>query len=196
MTGPVFPLVGGSAATDLLNTVSWRLDPGQRTDRLAAYADVLAWSRQAGLLHAVEHAALSRQAESTPMPAERELRRFRAHRETAYAALVEGDAAAVERIVARHRTTLARSGLRLTGDHWRWTEPELALTSPRDRATRAVVELLTSPDLAALARCGDAACGWVFLDTSPRRNRRWCIAADCGNRNRARAFYARAKAAR
>jgi predicted RNA-binding Zn ribbon-like protein len=31
----------------------------------------------------------------------------------------------------------------------------------------------------------------VYLDTSPRRNRRWCSAADCGNRNRARRYYAR-----
>ena len=57
-----------------------------------------------------------------------------------------------------------------------------------------MVGLLTSPEVAALHQCEDAACGWVYLDTSPRRNRRWCVAADCGNRNRARRFYARQKA--
>ena len=37
----------------------------------------------------------------------------------------------------------------------------------------------------------DDACGWVYLDTSPRHNRRWCSAAGCGNRNRARRFNQR-----
>ncbi|MBF4571483.1 CGNR zinc finger domain-containing protein [Herbiconiux sp. VKM Ac-1786] len=30
---------------------------------------------------------------------------------------------------------------------------------------------------------------------SPRRNRRWCVAADCGNRNRVRRHTERARAA-
>ncbi|MEU8433825.1 CGNR zinc finger domain-containing protein [Streptomyces sp. NPDC029216] len=42
-------------------------------------------------------------------------------------------------------------------------------------------------DLDRLHQCEDAKCGWVCLDTSPRRNRRWCDTKDCGDRNRARA---------
>ena len=68
------------------------------------------------------------------------------------------------------------------------------MTTPRDRAVRQVIDLLTSPELALLHQCEDRACGWVYLDTSPRHNRRWCVAADCGNRNRARRFYARQQA--
>jgi predicted RNA-binding Zn ribbon-like protein len=34
----------------------------------------------------------------------------------------------------------------------------------------------------------------VYLDTSPRHNRRWCSADDCGNRHRARRYYARHRA--
>ena len=115
-------------------------------------------------------------------------------RETAYAALVEHEAGAVAELVTEHREALTRAGLQPVGDRWAWTEAALALTIPRDRAVRAVIDLLTSPELAALHQCEDAACGWVYLDTSPQRNRRWCVAADCGNRNRARRFYARHKA--
>ena len=96
-------------------------------------------------------------------------------------------------MVAQHRAALDRAVLRPAGDRWAWAEPELSLTTPRDRAVRAVVDLLTSPELVTLHQCEDAACGWVYLDSSPRRNRRWCVAADCGNRNRARRFYARQK---
>ena len=42
--------------------------------------------------------------------------------------------------------------------------------------------------------CGDDSCGWVYLDTSPRRNRIWCTAAGCGNRNRVKRHHARTRA--
>ncbi len=191
---PTFDFIGGHLALDLLNTVEWRLDPRQRTDGLTAYPHVLAWAEQCALITEGEGTALDRLARSAPRQADQELEAFRSLRETAYAALVDRDPAAVDQLVTAHREVLERSRLAYTDDHWRWTEAELALTTPRDRTTRAVVDLLTSPDVAALHQCEDAACGWVYLDTSPRRNRRWCIAADCGNRNRARAFYARQKA--
>ena len=67
----------------------------------------------------------------------------------------------------------------------------ITLATPHDRIIRHVITLLTSPDLGQLHQCEDAACGWVYLDTFPRHNRRWCSAADCGNRNRARRYYTR-----
>lgn len=189
-----FDLIAGHVALDVLNTVEWRLDQDQRTDDLQAYADLLAWAAQADLVSESERQELARSAEAEPERAEKEVDAFRSLRETAYAALVERDADAVDELGRQHRNALDRARLTRTGDQWRWSEPELALTTPRDRVARAVVDLLTGPDLGALHQCEDAACGWVYLDTSPRRNRRWCVAADCGNRNRARAFYARKKA--
>ncbi len=191
-----FEFIAGHVALDLLNTVEWRLDPRERIEDLTTYDGVLVWAAQAGVLIESEEKTLARLAHAEPQRAEDELLAFQGLRETAYAALVERDAAAVEELVAEHRAVLDRSRLAYAEDHWQWTEAELTLTTPRDRVTRAVVDLLTSPEVAALHQCEDAACGWVYLDTSPRRNRRWCIAADCGNRNRARRFYARKKAAR
>ena len=189
-----FEFIAGHVALDLLNTVEWRLDPTELTEDLTSYAGVLTWAEQAQVVNGPESKALARLARSEPQRAEHELAAFRDLRETAYAAVVEQDANAVDRLVAAHRVVLDRSRLAYTEDHWHWTDAELALTTPRDRVTRSVVGLLTSPEVAALHQCEDAACGWVYLDTSPRRNRRWCVAADCGNRNRARRFYARQKA--
>ena len=189
-----FEFIAGHVALDLLNTVEWRLDPKERTEDLIDYDGVLAWAAQGGVVTRSEQLALARQARAEPQRAANELTAFRALRETAYAALVERNATAVDQLAAAHREVLDRSRLAYTEDHWNWTEAELALTTPRDRATRSVLGLLTSPEVAALHQCEDAACGWVYLDTSPRRNRRWCVAADCGNRNRARRFYARQKA--
>jgi predicted RNA-binding Zn ribbon-like protein len=189
-----FEFIAGHVALDLLNTVEWRLDPEGRIEDLADYNRVLDWSTQAGVVTGPERKVLARLARAEPKRAGDELVAFQGLRETAYAALVEHDPTAVEKLAAEHREVLDRSRLAYTEDHWHWTEAEVALTTPRDRATRSVLGLLTSPEVAALHQCEDAACGWVYLDTSPRRNRRWCIAADCGNRNRARRFYARQKA--
>jgi predicted RNA-binding Zn ribbon-like protein len=41
--------------------------------------------------------------------------------------------------------------------------------------------------------CGAGDCGWVFLDTSRNNSRRWCVMEDCGNREKARRYYARSK---
>ena len=191
-----FSRIGGHVALDLLNTVEWRLDTEQTIEDLTSYGQVLEWSRQAELIDQREHSALCRLATERPQQADAELAAFQHLRETAYAALLEHEAGAVEEVVAQHREALTRAWLQPAGDRWAWTEPALALTIPRDRAVRAVIDLLTSPELAALHQCEDAACGWVYLDTSPRRNRRWCVAADCGNRNRARRYYARHKAKR
>ena len=53
--------------------------------------------------------------------------------------------------------------------------------------------LLTSANLQRLGRCDDEHCGWVFLDHSRNRSRRWCAMEDCGNRAKARRHYARLK---
>src|SRR5205809_624358 len=42
-------LVGGHVALDLVNTVSWRLDPGRTVDRIPDYAALLDWAARTGL---------------------------------------------------------------------------------------------------------------------------------------------------
>jgi predicted RNA-binding Zn ribbon-like protein len=42
-----------------------------------------------------------------------------------------------------------------------------------------------------IKQCHDHSCGWLFLDRSHRHDRKWCSAADCDNRARARAHYHR-----
>jgi predicted RNA-binding Zn ribbon-like protein len=50
-------------------------------------------------------------------------------------------------------------------------------------------ELLVSPLAGCVAACPGVGCGWLFAD--PRRRRRWCSMAVCGNRAKARRFAAR-----
>ena len=59
-----------------------------------------------------------------------------------------------------------------------WTCPSLAVAA-------AAEDLLTSPLGTCVAACPGVGCGWLFAD--PRRRRRWCSMAVCGNRAKARA---------
>jgi predicted RNA-binding Zn ribbon-like protein len=58
---------------------------------------------------------------------------------------------------------------------------------------RSAADLLVSDELKRVKKCGDPACGWLFLDTSRNNSRRWCDMSDCGNRAKACRFYKKSK---
>jgi predicted RNA-binding Zn ribbon-like protein len=59
---------------------------------------------------------------------------------------------------------------------------------------RSVSELLTSPHLDRVRKCADdRGCGYLFLDKSKNRSRRWCSMGSCGNRAKAQRHYERTK---
>lgn len=186
----------GSAVLDVLNTVDWRLDPARAIEQLVDFEAVLAWCREAGLLDAEEVAVLAEEARRSPRRADAAAQRFRELREDAFAALVNRDADAIERLARRYQEAYAAARLVPADEGWMWRDRDITLTTPAHRVVRALVELMRSDRIALLHQCEDDVCGWIYLDTSPRRNRRWCAAADCGDRNRARAYYRRQKQAR
>ena len=63
-----------------------------------------------------------------------------------------------------------------------WSGPDTAL---HVIATSAA-DFLTSPRAGTVGACPGEGCGWLFTD--PRRRRRWCSMAVCGNRAKARRF--------
>ncbi len=188
-----FSHISGSPVLDVINTIHWRLDPALRHDDLASYADVLAWCAEAGLVTGAETRALRRLARVHPERAAAELDEVTEARETAYAALFEDSSDALAALAERYREAVRSARLARHGATYALVDAEVDLATPRHRLVRGLVDLLTREDLDRLHQCEDRACGWVYLDTSPRRNRRWCASSDCGDRNRARAYYARNK---
>jgi predicted RNA-binding Zn ribbon-like protein len=57
----------------------------------------------------------------------------------------------------------------------------------------SAIALALSPRFAKIKVC--PACGWLFLDRTRSGNKRWCITALCGNRNKSRRYYARKRRA-
>ncbi|MFG6502532.1 CGNR zinc finger domain-containing protein [Microbacterium sp. P05] len=215
MNSPVVPqlysAIAGHPALDFVNTVGWRLSPSRWEDRVESFDDVVSWVRQFELVDEQMAARLGRLAEAHPALAVRELERVRALREGLYvAAYPRADAShssgssrktavsgvGAELVAAEYSEAVAAGHLHDesetpgTGWHWQF-DADLAL--PRRRIALMAVDLLTGVTADALGQCADDQCGWVFIDTSPRHNRRWCVAADCGNRNRVRRYNERAR---
>jgi predicted RNA-binding Zn ribbon-like protein len=188
-----FSQLSGHPILDLMNTVDWRLDPGRSLERLQTMDDVLDWCLLTGLVDQDEHAVLRDVAAGHPRIARREHSAVLAWRELAYDAVVTRSRAAMQAVVEAYREVVARAVLRPAGpsEAWTWQDTRVDLTTVRDRLVRATIDLVTRPDVPLIHQCEDDACGWVFLDTSPRHNRRWCSASGCGNRNRARRFNQR-----
>ncbi|MEJ8283906.1 CGNR zinc finger domain-containing protein [Curtobacterium citreum] len=182
-TTTTFPEVGGHAGFDLVDTVHWRLDDRRAIDTLSSYDDVVRWCNQTGVVPNGD-GGLQAMASGAPEAAAREHAAVIALREAIYEAVFESSPSAVELIAHEYVDALTRSVLAHddTGLSWSWRVPS-DLTGPRAAIAVLAHELLTS-DLRAARQCGDDACGWVYLDTSPRHNRIWCTAAGCGNRNR------------
>jgi predicted RNA-binding Zn ribbon-like protein len=190
---PEFPTVAGHSALDLVDTVHWRLDADRSIDTLGSFDDVLAWCEQFGLLPG-DPRELRRLAAGAPDAAAREYAAVVGLREAIYSTVFESSEAAAQVIAREYLSALARSSLVRAADGatWSWQPPE-DMIGPRAVVAGLAHDLLRS-DLSSARQCGDDACGWVYLDTSPRHNRVWCTSAGCGNRNRVARHQARKRA--
>lgn len=183
-----FSRIGGHPVLDLINTVQWRLSESRRGDDLHEDDDVIRWAQQSELITDGEAGGLRKLAAHSPAAASEELARVRGLREAVYDVLFTNADPRV--VLEEYRDAIADADLARHEDEWGWDLPvDLAL--PRRRIALSALDLLTRAPLAELGQCQDAECGWVFLDTSARKDRRWCVSSDCGNRNRVREYYAR-----
>lgn len=194
---PTPDLIGGHVALDLVNTVAWRLDSNRRHDYLHDYAALIGWCEHAGLLDPPAAQDLLAAAPGRPRLAQqtvRDVRDLREHSHEPLASLADVGETPGAVVTPPHLRALLLDALAhsdLTGPPMRWQltadqDPDI----PRMLALQ-VLDLLQSPQLRLLRRCGGPGCGWLFLDRTRSHTRRWCSSTDCGNRDRARRHYAR-----
>jgi predicted RNA-binding Zn ribbon-like protein len=199
-----FQLIGGDVALDFVNTVDWRGDPTRRRDLLVTFEDLLAWAKASKLMGTGELRAMSAAARRDEAPATRSLGRARRLREVLARVLAAAGrnappAARDMRLLnallvaaLRHRRLESRG----TTFVWSWTDGGRdtfdALIWP---IVLAAAELLASDSRRQIHECAGEGCGWLFLDTSRNRRRRWCTMESCGNRAKARRFYQRSREA-
>lgn len=188
-----WPLLGGHLALDLANTVSWRLDPSRRQERLVSYERMLDW-----LGCATDSARVATLLSARPVTQEQEqaLYAVRALRD-ALICLIDSHLAGEPSPEAarRHVQQAWQQGLATAvlepGLPARWTVP---LAGPGGVSAFLALEvgrLLQTEDQSRLRRCDGEGCGWLFLDGTRNRSRRWCDPDDCGNRTRVRNYVRR-----
>lgn len=162
--------------------------------------DLLRWARSAGVVEPGHARRLRAWAKSHSDAAARALVEAKQVREAIagiFQAVVEGRTpppAALARLEEACRAATSARTLRSNGKgvRWVWREASPEPERPAWAAALDAARILTSKDVTRVRQCGDAACGWFFLDTSRNGTRRWCSMKACGNRNKARRHYQRA----
>lgn len=192
-------LVGGHPVLDFVNTVAWRTDPARRAERVKGATAWARWAVTAGLLTSRQSADLQEtlaaaEAEETQRQLAA-LHHLRALLWPVLDALTDGDPPPPDQWNGLRRAILlAHESAELPPAFpLRWQPGTDRLADLGHTLALHAEALLAGPGLDRIRRCGGPGCGWFFLDRSRSGTRRWCSSGDCGNRDRARRHYARAK---
>lgn len=194
-----FDFDSGNLSLDFANTKEWHASENPK-ERLTNYADLIAWGKEAGLISPDEARRLRHLAVDQPGKAATSFEFAIQVREAIYAIFsmhYDGEPIPVNEMAllnsvvreAMSHLQLVPRGGEIT---WDWV-PEIdganLILWP---VARSAAELLTSEKLDRIRECEDErGCGYLFIDQSKNRSRRWCSMDSCGNRAKARRHYAK-----
>jgi predicted RNA-binding Zn ribbon-like protein len=197
-------LIGGRLCLDFVNSVGARnVTPSGRMsirgEMLRDYLDLLVWGRHVGALTQNETQILARESSRNPKRAAAVLHRAIRLRETLYqifmAILSRKKPEPAYLSLLNDELRVAREAERLVFKKpvftWQWNRIGTPLDRVLHLVARSAAELLTMDDFSRLHRCRGSDCGWIFLDSSKNRRRRWCDMRDCGNLDKVRKFRRR-----
>ncbi len=198
LTAGNMKLLAGSLCLDFANTANWHKSD-QPIELLTSYTDLIDWSRHAGILNEQESDLLLNESDVRPVDAETvraqavELREAIYRIFTSIASDDRPDVDDLELLNGALGPALANARIveGQDGFTWDWAGDELSLDRMLWPVARSAAELLASAQLNRARQCADEKCGWLFLDMSRNRSRRWCSMEYCGNRNKARNYYHR-----
>ena len=164
---PVRP-VGGRLALDFLNTADWASDGTVVHEKIEMLADLDVWLRAVGLPEAARPGSVE-----AVHSFRRELRRvFRAEADARLS-----DLQALLRAIDLGETALRDDLAR---------QPVLGLVA------LSALSILSDPrERGRIKTCPGIDCGWMFIDETKNRRRRWCLMETCGNRAKAARHYQR-----
>lgn len=196
-------LLGGHPTLDFVNTLNWRdraAAAGGAEECLVSFEALVTWARRAGLITAAEEKALTAAARRDPEASEAALRAAIRLREAISGLLdaarnAQHPSAAHLEHVNRWLAQASASHLIANADGYGWADRQsgMGFSALLGRLAHSAGELLTSEQLHRVGCCAGPGCGWLYVDTSPNRRRRWCSMEGCGNRAKAKRHYERSK---
>jgi predicted RNA-binding Zn ribbon-like protein len=171
------PFVAGHPALDFVNTAEERGHP-EAGDALTTTADLRLWGQRYGLIGGPADREEHGDLELVQAREARELLYAlffaRAHRQP----LPKAELAQLAELAA---AAYQAGSLEPGADNsvgWQWSRSTLATV--RHVAVTSAVELLHDEPSPRLKQCPGEHCGWFFLDSTKRGNRRWCSMDECG----------------
>jgi predicted RNA-binding Zn ribbon-like protein len=191
----------GWLCLDFANTVGWHASNSPE-ESLNKYADLIEWSADRDIVSGDAKDVLLRESEEKPIEAQAVLEKAREIRENIYQILsdtahghpikiidLEGFNKALASMLSHSRLAPYERGFK-----WDWDSHSDKLDCIIWPVVKSAVDLMTSESIKRVGQCCDEkGCGWLFWDSSRNRSRRWCDMSDCGNRAKARRFYAKSK---
>jgi predicted RNA-binding Zn ribbon-like protein len=190
----------GDLSLAFVDTVNWR-GRDEPEEMLHTCLDLITWSREAGLVDAPQAEILAALAQANPRQAQGVFAEALLLREALYrmiSALIAGQTplpADMQRFNAALGSALSQRQIQADGahSHWAWRPTAFLLDGLLSPVLLAAAELLVSEEFTRIRACGNDECGWLFIDRSRNRSRKWCSSESCGNRIRVRQFYSRSR---
>jgi predicted RNA-binding Zn ribbon-like protein len=176
------------------NTVSSRNDPG-RDEHLHSLEDIQAWMVKKGLL--AEDIALSGE-DSRSFDRAIRLREAIFNLGSALAARRSPPGDDLSELNWNVQRAIVAAKICSEAETLMWDLSGLrtSISGAVGLLALSAAGLFTSERADRVRECNNETCGWLFLDLSKNRSRKWCDMSDCGNVAKARRYYAKQQALR
>jgi predicted RNA-binding Zn ribbon-like protein len=187
-------------ALDFANTRGWH-ESEDREELLETYRDAIKWCEQSGVVDRKEAAHLVETGQNRVSVMRELLREFIRLRKSLYrifsAVATEIPPRDIDLETLNEHLAKVMAETRLVYESPRFIlhqdRRDEALHFLLDPIVRSAANLLLSDEIGRLKKCADQSCGWLFIDGSKNRSRKWCDMKDCGNRAKARRHYRRVR---
>jgi predicted RNA-binding Zn ribbon-like protein len=194
-----FKYLGGDASLDLVNTVDWTAR-GLENERLIEFENLTRWAEGAGVLSGTDAAHLRRVGGERPVEAQAAYDaalRLRSVLQQLFSAIAAGQCADSSWADFNELLGEALQWLCVApGAHgqavWDWSgrgEVPASLLWP---VVWSAAVLVTSEEARRIRVCAGPDCGWMYVDRSRNRLRRWCQMETCGTQEKSRRRFERA----
>jgi predicted RNA-binding Zn ribbon-like protein len=185
------PSLGGDLSLDFVNTVHDRHEVPLR-NLLKNYLDLVTWIHSADAINDSQKESLLKKGQENQSKANQVYKDALQLREALYDLIVNlinrEDVSPVNMQMINQWLSRAFSNLELArlNSHFvlDWNDENFELESVIWPIIRSFSDLITSEDRKRIKQCGN--CGYLFVDNSKNRSRRWCSMEICGNRVKAR----------
>jgi predicted RNA-binding Zn ribbon-like protein len=185
---------------NFINTVyAWRGE--NLNEYLKTYQDVVDWCRKLGVLAESQLASLAQLAVANPHRADKALVKMKEVRQLLYtlvSAIANNKPAEIKTLLRQLNPLIEAASQKFELVYqnesftWIYIMDAGDLEAPVWPVLHSLQEMLLNEDLSRIKEC--PTCGWVFLDQTKNRGRKWCSAVECGTRDKMSRYNLKRKA--